>query len=42
MAMAFIDVPLFLLTGLPGSLGEDGFSGYFTFKFEQDYPNLGG
>ena len=38
MAMAFIHVALFLFTGLFDSLGEDGFSGYFAFKFEQGHP----
>ena len=40
MAVAFVDVPLLLLAGLFGSLGDNEirFCGELTLKIEQSYP----
>ncbi len=44
MTMTFINIPLLLLAGLLGSLGDDEirFSGKLTFKFEQSYTDFRG
>jgi hypothetical protein len=42
MTVTFIDIPLLLLAGLLGSLGDNEirFTGKLTFKFEQSYTDL--
>jgi hypothetical protein len=41
VAMAFVHIPLFLFTRLPGSLGKHSFGRVFAFKLEQDHPDAG-
>jgi hypothetical protein len=41
MTVAFVDIPLLLLAGLFGSLGDNEirFSGKLAFEIKQSYPN---